>query len=263
MERHDAYAVLRLRDFRLFISYRFFITVAIQMQSLIVGWQMYELTRDPLALGLIGLAEAIPFMAVALYSGHVADRYNRKQIIAWFSFLFLLGTIFLLVLSRAELLASLSMGLLPIYLVVALTGIVRAFLYPSAVALMAQLVPRHLYTNSSTWNSTVWHVAAISGPAIGGLVYGFFNVHVAYLTVILFVVIALTLLLFVKRTPAPQDQPDEKILQRLVSGLRFVFRNQVLLGTMSLDMFAVLFGGAVAMLPIFAGEILFVGPQGL
>lgn len=233
------------------------------MQSLIVGWQMYELTRDPLALGLIGLAEAIPFMAVALYSGHVADRYNRKQIIAWFSFLFLLGTIFLLVLSRAELLASLSMGLLPIYLVVALTGIVRAFLYPSAVALMAQLVPRHLYTNSSTWNSTVWHVAAISGPAIGGLVYGFFNVHVAYLTVILFVVIALTLLLFVKRTPAPQDQPDEKILQRLVSGLRFVFRNQVLLGTMSLDMFAVLFGGAVAMLPIFAGEILFVGPQGL
>jgi MFS family permease len=263
LERHDAYAVLRLRDFRLFISYRFFITVAIQMQSLIVGWQMYELTRDPLALGLIGLAEAIPFMAVALYSGHVADRYNRKQIIAWFSFLFLLGTIFLLVLSRAELLASLSMGLLPIYLVVALTGIVRAFLYPSAVALMAQLVPRHLYTNSSTWNSTVWHVAAISGPAIGGLVYGFFNVHVAYLTVILFVVIALTLLLFVKRTPAPQDQPDEKILQRLVSGLRFVFRNQVLLGTMSLDMFAVLFGGAVAMLPIFAGEILFVGPQGL
>jgi MFS family permease len=128
---------------------------------------------------------------------------------------------------------------------------------------MAQLVPRHLYTNSSTWNSTVWHIAAISGPALGGLIYGFFGVQAAYIVVLFLVIVALSLLFFVKRYHNPQIVLTETIKQRLSSGLKFVFRNQILLGTMSLDMFAVLFGGAVAMLPIFAAEILFVGPQGL
>ncbi|MBL7137716.1 MAG: MFS transporter [Bacteroidales bacterium] len=262
-EKHDAYAVLKVRDFRLFISYRFFITFAFQMQGLIVGWQMYELTHDPLALGLIGLAEALPFISVALYSGHVADRYNRQRIITWFSLLFLLGTLLLFVFSYNEVMAYMALGVFPIYFVVALTGIVRAFLYPSTIALMTQLVPRHLYTNSSTWNSTAWHIAAISGPAIGGLIYGFFGVQVAYLIVVGFVIVALGLLLVVKRYQNPEILMTENIWQRLSSGIRFVFRNQILLGTMSLDMFAVLFGGAVAMLPIFAAEILFVGPQGL
>lgn len=233
------------------------------MQGLIVGWQVYEITHDPLALGLIGLAEAIPFIAVALYSGHVADRYNRKRVISWFSFLFLLGTLILLALSFDRLMAMMALGVFPIYLVVAVTGIVRAFLYPSTIALMAQLVPRHLYTNSSTWNSTIWHIAAISGPAIGGLIYGFFGVKIAYLCVIFFVFIALNLLVFVKKYPNPSTVVTETIWQRLSSGFRFVMKNQLLLGTMSLDMFAVLFGGTVAMLPIFAAEILLVGAQGL
>ncbi|TSA28177.1 MAG: MFS transporter [Bacteroidetes bacterium] len=262
-EKHDAYAVLKLRDFRLFISYRFFITIAFQMQGLIVGWQMYELTHDPLALGLIGLAEALPFISVALYSGHVADRYNRQRIITWFSVLFLLGTLLLFAFSYEEVMGFMALGIFPIYFVVALTGLVRAFLYPSTIALMAQLVPRHLYTNSSTWNSTVWHIAAISGPAIGGLIYGFLGVQIAYMMVVLFVIIALGLLLVVKRYRNPEILQVEPIWKRLSSGLRFVFKNQILLGTMSLDMFAVLFGGAVAMLPIFAAEILYVGPQGL
>jgi len=262
-DQHDAYAVLRLRDFRLLISYRFFITVAIQMQSLVVGWQMYELTHDPFALGLIGLAEAIPFISVALYSGHVADRYNRKRIMITFSILFLLGSMMLLAFSLESFKTILALGVWPIFLVVGLTGIVRAFLYPSTIALMAQIVPRHLYANSSTWNSTVWHIAAISGPALGGIIYGFLGVKAAYLFVLGFVVLALTLLSFVKPYPKPSLLASETIRQRLTEGLRFVFRNQILLGTMSLDMFAVLFGGAVAMLPVFAAEILFVGPQGL
>ncbi|MFO7721687.1 MAG: MFS transporter [Bacteroidales bacterium] len=262
-EKHDAYAVLKVRDFRIFISYRFFITIAFQMQGLIVGWQMYELTHDPLALGLIGLAEALPFISVALYSGHIADKYNRQRIITCFSLLFLLGTLMLFAFSYKELMEILTLGVFPIYFVVALTGVVRAFLYPSTIALMAQLVPRHLYTNSSTWNSTVWHIAAISGPALGGLIYGFFGVQAAYIVVLFLVIVALSLLFFVKRYHNPQIVLSETIKQRLSSGLKFVFRNQILLGTMSLDMFAVLFGGAVAMLPIFAAEILFVGPQGL
>ena len=261
--KHDAYAVLKIRDFRLFISFRFFTTLAIQMQSIIVGWQVYQLTKDPLSLGLIGLAEAIPFIAVALYAGHVADLHNRKKIILWFDLLFLLGTCGLLTFTFFSSEMMSVTGILPIYIVVAVSGIARAFIYPSTIALMAQMVPRELYANSSTWNSTTWHIAAITGPAVGGLVYGFFGVKIAYLTVIFFMVGSMVLLGIVKKYPHPVLEKEESIYQRLSSGIRFVIKNQVLFGTMTLDMFAVLFGNAVAMLPIFAAEILMVGPQGL
>jgi len=261
--KHDAYAVLKVRDFRLFLTFRFFTTIAFQMQGLIVGWQMYELTKDPLALGLIGLAEALPNIATALFAGHAADRYNRKRIIVWFTLLFLVGTTLLFLFSIKSLGVIVALGVFPIYLVVMISGISRAFLYPSIIAMMSQLIPRHLYTNASTWNSTMWHVAAITGPALGGLIYGFFGVRIAYISVLFFLLVALTLLGIVKNRPVPQSETGETLLQRLSSGLKFVFNNQILLGAMSLDMFAVLFGGAVAMLPIFAAEVLLVGPQGL
>ena len=261
--KHDAYAVLKVRDFRLFLTFRFFTTIAFQMQGLIVGWQMYELTKDPLALGLIGLAEALPNIATALFAGHAADRYNRKLIILWFTLLFLVGTTLLFLFSIKSLGIIAVFGVFPIYLVVMISGISRAFLYPSIIAMMSQLIPRYLFTNASTWNSTMWHIAAITGPALGGLIYGFFGVRVAYVSVLFFLLLALTLLGFVKNRPVPQSTAEETLLQRLSSGLKFVYKNQILLGAMSLDMFAVLFGGAVAMLPIFAAEVLKVGPQGL
>ena len=233
------------------------------MQGLIVGWQMYELTKDPLALGLIGLAEALPNIATALFAGHAADRYNRKHIIIWFTLLFFLGTIMLFIFSIRSLGIIALAGVLPIYLVVMISGVSRAFIYPSIVAMMSQLIPRQLYGNASSWSSTIWQLAAISGPAIGGLIYGFFGVRIAYLSVLFFLLVGLILLGFVKNRPTPQVVAGETLYQRLSSGLKFVFRNQVLLGAMSLDMFAVLFGGAVAMLPIFAAEVLKVGPQGL
>lgn len=261
--KHDAYAVLKVRDFRLFLFFRFFTTIAFQMQGIIVGWQMYELTHDPLALGLIGLAEALPNISTALFAGHAADKYNRKLIIVVFTLLFLLGTAMLFLFSIKELGILAVLGVLPIYLVVMISGVSRAFIYPANIAMMSQLIPRYLYTNASTWNSTMWHIAAITGPAVGGLVYGFFGVRVAYLTVLFFLMLALFLLSFVKNRPVPQTEAEENLKQRLISGLKFVFSNQILLGTMSLDMFAVLFGGAVAMLPVFAAEVLMVGPQGL
>lgn len=261
--RHDAYAVLKVGDFRLFLTFRFFTTLAIQMQGLIVGWQMYELTRDPLALGLIGLAEALPNIATALFAGHAADRYNRKSIIVWFTLLFLVGTTLLFLFSIRSLGIIAAFGVFPIYIVVMISGISRAFLYPSIIALMSQIIPRQLYGNASTWSSTIWQLAAISGPALGGLVYGFFGVRIAYLSVLFFLLLALVMFGFVKNHPAPKFIAGEKLYQRLSSGLKFVFNNQILLGAMSLDMFAVLFGGAVAMLPVFAAEVLMVGPQGL
>ena len=260
---HDAYAVLKIRDYRLFLLVRFLTTIAFQMQGLIVAWQVYELTKDPLQLGLIGLAEAIPFIAVALFAGYIADRYNRKRVIFLFILLFLSGTLILLAFTHWSSTLVPLFGILPIYLVVAFSGISRAFIYPSFMAMVAQLVPRTLYANASTWNSTAWHIAAITGPAIGGLVYGFFGVEVAYLSVILFVLSGIGLLTIVRRYPVPEITDEEPLFHRLSSGIRFVFRNQILLGSMTLDMFAVLFGGAVAMLPVFAAEVLFVGPQGL
>lgn len=261
--RHDAYAVLKVGDFRLFLSFRFFTTLAFQMQGLIVGWQMYELTKDPLALGLIGLAEALPNIATALFAGHAADRYNRKNIIVWFTLLFLVGTTLLFLSSIKALGIIAAFGVFPIYLVVMISGISRAFLYPSIIAMMSQLIPRHLYGNASSWSSTTWQLAAITGPALGGLIYGFFGVRIAYMSVLFFLLVATVLLGFVKKRPMPQFIPGESLYRRLSSGMKFVLNNQVLFGAMSLDMFAVLFGGAVAMLPIFAAEVLMVGPQGL
>jgi MFS family permease len=262
-EKHDAYAVLRVRDFRLFLCFRFFTTIAFQMQSIIVGWQVYQITKDPLALGLIGLAEALPNIAMALFAGNAADKYNRKKIILWFLLLFLCGTAALFIFTIPSLGILKKLGVLPIYLVVAVSGVSRAFIYPAIIALMAQLVPRRMYTNSSTWNSMIWHIGAITGPAIGGMVYGFAGVRAAYSSVLIFLVLSFALLVFVKNRPAAMMIKGETLLQRLSGGLKFVFRNQILLGSMSLDMFGVLFGGAVAMLPVFAAEVLNVGPQGL
>ena len=154
-------------------------------------------------------------------------------------------------------------GTLPIYIVIAITGLARAMLYPSQIALMAQIVPREFYHNSATWNSTIWHIAAIAGPAIGGLIYGFFGITIAYCIVVILIVTGLFLFFGIKSKPIPPKEKEETLLQSLSTGIRFVFKNQIILGALSLDMLAVLFGGAVAMLPVFAAEVLHVGPQGL
>jgi MFS family permease len=261
--RHDAYAVLKDKDFRLFLFFRFMMTMAIQMQSVIVAWQVYQITKDPLSLGLTGLFEALPFIAVALYAGHIADRFDRKKVILWFALLFISGTVGLLFFSIHLPGVVTTFGIFPVYLVVAVSGIARAFIYPSTVALMAQIVPRELYANSSTWNSTIWQIGAIGGPAIGGLIYGFFGVITSYAVVLFFMVTSVIMLISVKNYPVPPVPEEESLFVRLSAGLRFVFKNQILLASMSLDMFGVLFGGAVAMLPIFAAEVLKVGPEGL
>jgi MFS family permease len=259
----DAYAVLRIKDFRWFLFARFLLTFSIQMQSVIVGWQVYDLTKDPLALGMIGLAEAIPFFSVALYAGYVADHFNRRNIILLSESIYLLCAVMLFLLSGVLSPAIHHFGTFPIYGVIVLTGIARGFLFPAFMALMAQLVPRELYPNSSSWNSTFFQVAAVSGPALGGLIYGFLGLHQAYLAVIIGLTMSLFLFSLVKPRPMVINDTGEPIWQSLTAGVKFVFSNQVVLGAISLDMFAVLFGGAVAVLPVFAAEVLHIGPQGL
>lgn len=233
------------------------------MQSVIVGWQVYDLTHDPFSLGLIGLSEAIPFLIVALFAGHIADLFNRKTIIAIAATVYALSAAILLYMSYAMPTLYLTFGVLPLYCIIAITGLARAFFFPAQSAYMAQLVPRKLYANSSTWNSTIWHIAAVSGPAAGGLIYGFAGIHAAFMVVVFFSAFSLMFFYSSVSIPFPIRNAKEGIFTSLSTGIKFVFHNQVLLGALALDMFGVLFGGAVALLPVFASEILHTGPQGL
>ncbi len=263
VKKHDPYAVLRIPDFRLFIFARLFLTIATQMQSVIVGWQIYEYTKDALSLGLIGLAEALPFLAVSLYAGHVADMVSRKKIILASVTVYLAASAGLLLLTVHDSVILKNHGTLPIYLIIGLTGLARGFAMPSFSALMAQLVPREWYVNSSAWNSTVWQTGAVSGPALGGLIYGFAGITNAYGLVAILIVLSIACVFFITNYALPQKEIKESILSSLNEGVRFVFNHEIILAALSLDLFAVLFGGAVALLPIFAAEVLNVGPEGL
>lgn len=259
----DAYAALRLKDYRWFIYARFLFILAIQMQSVIVGWQVYEITHDPLSLGLIGMSEAIPFLSIALFAGHIADVISRKKIILLSTLVYFICAISLLLVSTAFHSILTVHGVLPIYLIIFITGLARGFMSPAQSAFSAQLIPRELFGNASTWNSITWQIAEITGPAIGGLVYGFFGVGAAYSGVVSIAAVGWVFIALIKKRPLPLREKKESIMESLSTGLKFVFNNQILLSAISLDMFAVFFGGAVSILPIFADQILHTGAQGL
>lgn len=256
--KHDPYAALRVKEFLFFLNTRFFLTMAIQMQSVIVGWQVYQITKDVLDLGLINLAEALPFIFISFFSGHVADTYNRKSIIVIFTSLLLLCTGALFYFSLENVNVIQKYGTLPIFIVIGCVGIIRGFLAPAFPSFMSQLVERNMYVNTSTWNSTVWHVGSIIGPAIAGFICAI-SFSSAYAVNLIFICVAVFSFLFIKSKPLPAKQKSETIYESLSAGIKFVFGNQIILAALSLDLFAVLFGGAVALLPAFADKILFVG----
>jgi len=263
VSKPDPYAALQIRDFRLFILSRLFITLAIQIQGVVVGWQIYEITRDPLSLGLIGLAEAAPAITVSLYAGHLADIVERKKIIL-FCVIILAFCSFALIYFTTDLGSFiLNFGTFPIYSIIFLTGLARGFLSPANFSLMPQLIDRSLYQNAITWNSTIWQGAAVGGPMIGGLIYGFFGITAAYTADALLVITALVCYSIIPNRPIPPVSEENGIFEKIKAGIKFVFKNQIILSAISLDLFAVLFGGAVALLPIFAEEILHVGKIGL
>jgi MFS family permease len=260
--RHDPYAALRIPNFRWFVTSLLAMTMATQLRAVVVAWQIYELTRDPLSLGLIGLAEAVPFIGFALFAGHVADRVNRLRIS-------LMAMAVLLACSLALLGFSLRPGIItagrvwPFYVVIFVSGIARSFLQPARSALGAELVPRELYPNAVTWRSSAWQLAEVVGPAIGGLVYGFASATAAYGVDAALMSVGVLSLARMRHSRKPAEASGESFLESLTTGLRFVRRQPVVLGALTLDLFSVLFGGAVALLPVFAAEILFVGPEGL
>src|ERR1044071_3910400 len=180
MGRIDPYAVLRIADFRFYISARFCVTLGIQIQGVVVGLQVYYLTKDALALGLIGLAEAIPSIVVSLYAGHVADVVNRKKIIVWCMSTLLLCSSLLLFFSSSGSLLLEEFSVFPIYSVIFMSGIARGFLTPANFSFMPQLIPRELYSNAVTINSTTWETASIAGPAVAGILAAKLGITIAY-----------------------------------------------------------------------------------
>jgi MFS family permease len=257
-KKHDPFAVLRYKEFNYFLANRFFLTLGIQMQSVIVGWQVYALTKDVFALGMIGLTEALPFIAVSLFSGHLADTFNRKYIILFFSFLFILVTSFLLYFSFDSTGVLKQFGTIPIFISIAFVGIIRGFISAAYPSFMSQIIPRSVYANAATWNSTVWHIASVVGPSLAGILIAI-NYSTAYMVDISFLIMSFVAFLFIKSKPLPVKQKTESLFESLSAGIKFVFKNQLILGALTLDLFAVLFGGAVALLPAFADEVLHAG----
>ena len=255
---HDPFAVLRLKEYKFYLANRFLLTMGITMQSVIVGWQVYDITKDVFALGMIGLSEAIPFIVISIFSGHIADTFNRKKIILWFTFLFILVTGALLYLSTDASSFIQRYGTLPIFSMIVLVGVIRGFLSAAFPSILSQIVPRELYGNAATWNSTVWHGASILGPSVAGLLIAV-GYTTAYTVDITFISLSFLAFLFIASKPVPSREKSETLYESLTSGIKFVFKNQVVLGALSLDLFAVLFGGAVALLPAFAEEILHAG----
>lgn len=255
---HDPFAALRVKDFLFFLNTRFFLTLAILMQSVIVSWQIYDITHDKLALGLICLAEAIPFIIVSLFSGHIADSISRKLIIMVSISFLILSTSALLYFSLESSTILKNYGTLPIYFVFGFIGIVRGFIAAAFPAFMAQIVPREHYANSATWNSSIWHVGAVIGPVVAGFICAI-GFSTAYAVNLVFIILSLFSFSFIASRPVPPRTKVETLKQSLGGGIKFVFSNQIILGALSLDLFAVLFGGAVAMIPAFVDDILHVG----
>lgn len=261
--KHDSYSALRISEFRNFVIARFFLTIAMLMQAVIVGWQVYELTKDPLSLGLIGLAEVIPAITVSFFAGHIVDTSVRKHVLLFAYSLMLFCAFFLFFISADTIVLLSENKVTAIYAVIFISGIARGFSMPSAFAFWAQLIPQNIFTNAVTWNTSTWQLGAVMGPAIAGFVYAMAGFSYSYLIITVLIFLAVFLLLFIKKRPKPDVMIQSSLVERLTAGLKFVFKKKIILSAISLDMFAVLFGGATALLPIFSAEILFTGPEGL
>ncbi len=255
-ERPAMLGALRHRGFALFLSARSLATLAVQMQSVAVGWQVYDLTGDPLDLGLVGLAQFLPFILLILIAGHVADRFSRRAILALCYAVEVLcaGLLLWFTVSGAQV-------VWPVFGVLVLFGSARAFAMPTAQALTPNLVPRESFGNAVALHSTFGHGATIVGPVLGGLLY-LVGPEVVYSVVMAILLISVGLMLAV-RVPATVRTFAPATWSSLLDGLRFVRSRPVVLGAISLDLFAVLFGGARALLPAFASDILHTGPDGL
>jgi MFS family permease len=260
----NAFDALRHRDFTLLIiAGGLLLTIAVLAQEVALGYALYKRTHDPLMLGLIGLAEAIPYIVVALFGGAIADRKPRKRIVVVAVSVMLIAAITLDVLMRnAEHMSDLAL-LTSVYSAIAVIGFARGFYGPAASALRANLIPAEIYANASAWAAAFWQIGAVLGPLVAGFLYVPIGLSGTLTVVVVLMAISLLLISMIRAPAAPVVERHEPMLIAIREGFRFVFKSRALLYSISLDLVAVLFGGVVAILPAFAEDILHVGPQWL
>ena len=260
----DAFAALRYRDFSLVTLNQFCLTLAILIQEIIVAYSLYKITKDPLTLGLIGLAEAIPFIALSLWGGYFADRFNKQTIMKICLFfaiplpLVLWGLFHAYGLKHIEL-STLSWG---VYAVIFGLGTIRGFYNPSATSLKPFLIPREIYANGATWTTIGWQSGVIIGPMLGGFMLAFLGRETSLISVAVLLSLCFLLVNLLSKRTFPKIE-TERVLQSLGEGFRFIAKTKIVLWAISLDLVSVLFGGVIALLPIFAEDILKIGPEGL
>ena len=262
--KNDPFIALRVTEFRNLMLGRFLFIMGLRMMGTLVGWWIYELTNDPFAIGLIGLAEVIPAVSLALYAGHKIDVSEKRKLLLTGVVLYwicALGLLFLSTSVGSNNFSTLQIAI-GIYFIIFCTGIIRSFTGPSFGTLVGAIMPKELLQNATTWSQGIWLTASILGHSIVGFIIAGFG-HTGSLVVVLSLVgIGYFFIAKIKPQPPHANIIDQKTMESVKEGLRFVFRSKALLGALSLDLFAVLFGGAVAMIPVFAKDILKVGPIG-
>lgn len=259
-----SFEVLKTRDFTRLMLARMIGVSALQAQAVIIGWQIYELTRDPLLLGLTGLAEAVPALSCALFAGNIVDKTRPQRVGAMCFGALVLNTLALYLIGSGIVDLHVSSFLPVAYAAVFISGAVRSFIMPSSFALLAQIVPRPLISAATAWMGSGFQVSVIIAPALTGIIYGLLGPKVAWAIPLYCMIIAFLLMLRID--PGPRRPPPvhkETMSQAIRAGFAFLLSKPVLLAAMSLDMVAVLFGGAVALLPAFASEVLLAGPEAL
>ena len=264
IKRYDPYAALKFKEFNFFLIIRFLLVLGWSMQFIIIEWEVYNLTKDPLSLGLIGLVEIIPAISMALFAGHIVDQNEKKKLFVYAIIAFLIVSFGFFVITSDYIYSNYSSKniLIGIYVLVFLGGFIRAFFGPIIFSLVALIVTKKVYPNAASWSSSTWQLAAVFGPALAGFSIAFIGVNASMGFVLISVFIALGLTFFISKKPILNPKIGEPILDSLKEGLSFVFKTKAILVAITLDMVAVLFGGAIALLPIYAQDILNVGSQG-
>ena len=264
MAKNDPYAALRIREFNIFLLLRFIMVFSWSMQFIVIEWEVYSLTKSALSLGIVGLMEVVPAILMALFAGHFVDQNEKKGLLFKCIIGFLVISFGLFLLTWEPFRGNLSAKtiLYSIYFLVFLGGIVRAFLGPTIFSLLSLIVPKYARSNAATWSSSVWQISSVLGPAVAGFSINIIGVHGSMLSILACSILALIALSQISTKPILNPKIGEPIMQSLKEGVKFVYNNKTIFGAISLDMVAVLFGGAVALLPIYAQDILKVGPEG-
>ena len=263
-QHKDAYKALQFPEFRAYVTGNTLFTIALLIQEVVLAYEIYKITHNPLALGLIGLAEAVPFISLVLFGGHFADNRDKKKIMQVTLSLIIASSIFLLYASTQLQSADQDFHIYSIYAVIFIIGLSKGFFSQAASSLNPFLVPKEVFANAATWNSSFWQLGSILGPGVAGFLYAYAGLSGSLITVIALLLGVMVCIFQIDSRPVPEKTVHhESIWHSLREGIAYVFKTKIILYSISLDLFSVLFGGVIAILPIFAEDILKVGAEGL